>query len=175
MTLTEFEKKIQAIIDSREKELEELNSKTVGTEKKINELKETITKAKHENNFKKHNEAKQKSWELENELKFYQDRIEILKTPIPSQEYFSYQEKLDDIIGEEIENIYKEFKPILEEINRLLSKENDIWVRGGQLGDLMKEELAKGKILYGGLSTSFRTKHNVKTLLSLEKCIWDYK
>ena len=39
----------------------------------------------------------------------------------------------------------------------------------------MKEELAKGKILYGGLSTSFRTKHNVKTLLSLEKCIWDYK
>ena len=175
MTLTEFEKKIQAIIDSREKELEELNSKTVGTGKKINELKETITKAKHENNFKKHNEAKQKLWELENELKFYQDHIEVVQAPIPPQEYFSYQDELDEIIGEEIEKIYEEFKPILEEVNRLLSKENDIWVRGGQLGYLMQEKLINNNIIHGGNSTSFRTTNNVKTLLSLEKCIWDYK
>ena len=174
MTLKEFEKKIHGIINDREKELEELNNKKVENEKKINEVKSVINKAKVDNNFKKHNEAKKKLGELENEQEFYTDRMRIVKSPIPHEEYFNYLDTLDEILGEEIDKVFEEFKPVLEQVENILTKERDIWVRAMVLGDLIKKELLNDSILSNGHSTSYRSTHNQKSYLAVEECYYKH-
>lgn len=174
MTLKEFEKKIHGIINDREKELEELNNKKVENEKKINEVKGIINKAKVDNNFKKHTEAKKKLGELENEQEFYTARMEILKAPIPHEEYFNYLDTLDEMLGEEIDKVFEEFKPVLEQVENILTKERDIWVRAMVLGDLIKKELLNDSILSNGHSTSYRTVHKQRTYLSVEECYYKH-
>ena len=174
MTLKEFEKKIHGIINDREKELEELNNKKVENEKKINEVKSVINKAKVDNNFKKHNEAKKKLGELENEQEFYTDCMRIVKSPIPHEEYFNYLDTLDEILGEEIDKVFEEFKPVLEQVENILTKERDIWVRAMVLGDLIKKELLNDSILSNGHSTSYRSTHNQKSYLAVEECYYKH-
>lgn len=174
MTLIEFEKKIHGIINDREKELEELNNKKVENEKKINEVKGVINKAKVDNNFKKHTEAKKKLGELENEQEFYTARMEILKAPIPHEEYFNYLDTLDEILGEEIDKVFEEFKPVLEQVENILTKESDIWVRAMVLGDLIKKELLNDSILSNGHSTGYRTVHKLRTYLAVEECYYKH-
>ena len=174
MTLKEFEKKIHGIINDREKELEELNNKKLENENKINEVKSVINKAKVDNNFKKHNEAKKKLGELENEQEFYTARMEIVKSPIPHEEYFNYLDTLDEILGEEIDKVFEEFKPVLEQVENILTKERDIWVRAMVLGDLIKKELLNDSILSNGHSTSYRSIHKQKTYLAVEKCYYKH-
>ena len=174
MTLKEFEKKIHGIINDREKELEELNNKKVENEKKINEVKGVINKAKVDNNFKKHTEAKKKLGELENEQEFYTARMEILKAPIPHEEYFNYLDTLDEMLGEEIDKVFEEFKPVLEQVENILTKERDIWVRAMVLGDLIKKELLNDSILSNGHSTSYRSIHNQKSYLAVEECYYKH-
>ena len=174
MTLIEFEKKIHGIINDREKELEELNNKKVENEKKINEVKGVINKAKVDNNFKKHTEAKKKLGELENEQEFYTARMEILKAPIPHEEYFNYLDTLDEILGEEIDKVFEECKPVLKQVKNILTKERDIWLKAMALGDLMKKELINNNILLNGLSTGYRTVHKQRLYLAVEECYYKH-
>lgn len=172
MTLKEFEKKIHGIINDREKELEELNNKKVENEKKINEVKSVINKAKVDNNFKKHNEAKKKLGELENEQEFYTARMEIVKSPIPHEEYYNYLDTLDEILGEEIDKVSEELKPVLEQVYNILTKEREIYLQSKRLGDLMVHTLMKDKVVAGGRITEFKPTQKLKSLIAIEECYY---
>lgn len=174
MTLTEFEKKIHDILDNKEKELEELASKKEQTKEEITKAKELISKAKKDNDFKGFNKAKQKLWELENTLEFYQERIEIIKAPTPDK-YFSHIDTLDEILEDEINKILEEAKPIIKQIDELFEKENDIVVRAGNLGSLMQKALMGDLILSNGRSVAYRLSQDVETLLAFEKVYKKYR
>lgn len=173
MTLKEFEKKIHGIINDREKELEELNNKKVENEKKINEVKGVINKAKVDNNFKKHTEAKKKLGELENEQEFYKERITMLEEPTPHEEYYSYLDTLDELLGEEIEGISEELKPVIKQVYHILNKERDVYLQAKRLGELMQHTMMKNKVIAGGRTTEFRSTQKLKSLIAVEKCYYE--
>lgn len=168
MTLTEFEKKIHDILDSKEKELEELTSKKEQTKEEITKAKELISKAKKDNDFKAFNKAKQKLWELENTLEFYQERIEIVKAPTPDK-YFSYVDTLDEILENEINKVFKEAEPVIKQIDELLEKEIDMIVRASNLGTLMQKALMDKQIISNGRSVEYRVNQTYETLVAFDK------
>ena len=174
MTLTEFEKKIHDILDNKEKELKELTSKKEQTKEEITKAKELISKAKKDNDFKGFNKAKQKLWELENTLEFYQERIKFVEAPTPDK-YFSHIDTLDEILEDEINKILEEAKPIIKQIDELFEKENDIVVRAGNLGNLMQKALMGDLILSNGRSVAYRLSQDVETLLAFEKVYKKYR
>ena len=155
MRLEEFEKQINDVINSKEKELDELISK-------IKQTKEDI------------NKAKQKLWELENTLEFYQERIKFIEAPTPDK-YFSYVDTLDEILEDEINKVLEKAKPVIKQIDELLEKENDIVVRAGNLGSLMQKALMGDLILSNGRSVTYRLSQDVETLLAFEKVYKKYK
>ena len=168
MTLTEFEKKIHDILDSKEKELDELTSKKEQTKEEITKAKELISKAKKDNDFKAFNKAKQKLWELENTLEFYQERIEIVKAPTPDK-YFSYVDTLDEILEDEINKVFKEAEPVIKQIDELLEKEIDMIVRASNLGTLMQKALMDKQIISNGRSVEYRVHQTYETLVAFDK------
>lgn len=174
MKLTEFEKKIHDILDNKEKELEELTIKKEQTKEEITKAKELINKAKKDNDFKTFNKAKQKLWELENTLEFYQERIKFVEAPTPDK-YFSHIDTLDEILEDEINKILEEAKPIIKQIDELFEKENDIVVRAGNLGSLMQKALMGDLILSNGRSVTYRLSQDVETLLAFEKVYKKYR
>ena len=174
MTLTEFEKKIHDILDNKEKELDELISKTKQTKEDINKAKELKNKAKKDNDFKTFNKAKQKLWELENTLEFYQERIKFVEAPTPDK-YFSHIDTLDEILEDEINKILEEAKPIIKQIHELFEKENAIVVRAGKLGTLMQRALMGDLILSNGRSVAYRPAQDAETLLAFEKVYKEYR
>lgn len=168
MTLKEFEKKIHGIINDREKELEGLASKKEQTKEEITKAKELISKANKDNDFKAFNKAKQKLWELENTLEFYQERIEIVKAPTPDK-YFSYVDTLDEILEDEVNKVLEEAKPVIKQIDELLEKEIDIIVRGSKLGTLMQKVLMDKLIVVDGRSVQYKVYQNYETLMAVDK------
>lgn len=168
MTLTEFEKKIHDILDSKEKELDELTSKKEQTKEEITKVKELISKAKKDNDFKAFNKAKQKLWELENTLEFYQERIEIVKAPTPDK-YFSYVDTLDEILEDEINKVFKEAEPVIKQIDELLEKEIDMVVRASKLGTLMQKDLMDKQIISNKRSVEYRVNQTYETLIAFDK------
>lgn len=174
MTLTEFEKKIHDILDNKGKELEELASKKEQTKEEITKAKELISKAKKDNDFKGFNKAKQKLWELENTLEFYQERIEIIKAPTPDK-YFSYVDTLDEILEDEINKVLEKAEPVIKQIDELLEKENDIVVRAGNLGRLMQRALMDDLIIANGRGVEYRPNPDVETLMAFDKVYTKHK
>ena len=174
MTLTEFEKKIHDILDNKGKELEELASKKEQTKEEITKAKELISKAKKDNDFKGFNKAKQKLWELENTLEFYQERIEIIKAPTPDK-YFSYVDTLDEILEDEINKVLEKAEPVIKQIDELLEKENDIVVRAGNLGRLMQRALMDDLIIANGRGVEDRPNPDVETLMAFDKVYTQHK
>ena len=168
MRLEEFEKQINDVINSKEKELDELTSKKEQTEEEITKAKELISKAKKDNDFKAYNKAKQKLWELENSLEFYQERIEIVKAPTPDK-YFSYVNTLDEILEDEINKVFKEAEPVIKQIDELLEKETEIIVRASNLGTLMQKALMDKLILSNGRSVEYRVHQTYETLMAFDK------
>lgn len=174
MRLEEFEKQINDVINSKEKELDELISKTKQTKEDINKAKELKNKAKKDNDFKTFNKAKQKLWELENTLEFYQERTKFIEAPTPDK-YFSHIDTLDEILEDEINKILEEAKPIIKQIDELFEKENDIVVRAGNLGSLMQKALMGDLILSNGRSVTYRPSQDVETLLAFEEVYKKYR
>ncbi len=174
MTLTEFEKKIHDILDSKEKELEELTSKKEQTKEEITKAKELISKAKKDNDFKAFNKAKQKLWELENTLEFYQERIEIVKAPTPDK-YFNYVDTLDEILKDEINKLFKEAEPVIKQIDELLEKEIDIVVRVSNLGTLMQKALMDKLTVVNGKGVEYRVHQTYETLMAFDKVYTKHK
>lgn len=168
MRLEEFEKKIHDILDSKEKELDELTSKKEQTKEEITKAKELISKAKKDNDFKAFNKAKQKLWELENSLEFYQERIEIVKAPTPDK-YFSYVDTLDEILEDEINKVFKEAEPVIKQIDELLEKEIDMVVRAGNLGTLMQKALMDKLTVVNGKGVEYRVHQTYETLMAFDK------
>lgn len=168
MRLEEFEKQINDVINSKEKELDELTSKKEQTKEEITKVKVLIDKAKKDNDFKAYNKAKQKLWELENSLEFYQERIEMVKAPIPD-EYFRYVDTLDEILEDEINRVLEEAKPLIKQIDEILEKEVDIMVRANTLGTLMHKALMNNLTIFNRQSVAYRTSQNYESLLALEK------
>ena len=168
MRLEEFEKQINDVINSKEKELDELTSKKEQTKEEITKAKELISKAKKDNDFKAYNKAKQKLWELENSLEFYQERIEIVKAPTPDK-YFSYVDTLDEILEDEINKVFKEAEPVIKQIDELLEKEIDMVVRASKLGTLMQKVLMGNEILANGRSVEYRVHQTYETLMAFDK------
>lgn len=168
MRLEEFEKQINDVINSKEKELDELTSKKEQTEEEITKAKELISKAKKDNDFKAFNKAKQKLWELENTLEFYQERIEIIKAPTPDK-YFSYVDTLDEIVEDEINKLFKEAEPVIKQIDELLEKEIDMVVRAGNLGRSMQKALMNNLITSNGRGVEYRLNPTLETLMAFDK------
>lgn len=168
MRLEEFEKQINDVINSKEKELDELTSKKEQTEEEITKAKELISKAKKDNDFKAYNKAKQKLWELENTLEFYQERIEIIKAPTPDK-YFSYVDTLDRVVEDEINKLFKEAEPVIKQIDELLEKEIDMVVRAGNLGRSMQKALMNNLITSNGRGVEYRLNPTLETLMAFDK------
>ena len=168
MRLEEYEKQINDVINSKEKELDELRSKKEQTEEEITKAKELISKAKKDNDFKAFNKAKQKLWELENTLEFYQERIEIIKAPTPDK-YFSYVDTLDEIVEDEINKLFKEAEPVIKQIDELLEKEIDMVVRAGNLGRSMQKALMNNLITSNGRGVEYRLNPTLETLMAFDK------
>ena len=175
MRIEEFEKQINDVINLKEKELDELTSKKEQTEEETTKAKELISKAKKDNDFKTYNKAKQKLWELENSLEFYQERIEMVKAPIPADEYFNYFKTLDRILGEEMDKVLEEAEPLIKQLEYVLDKERDTYIKAMRLGDKIQSGLMDKRTVLNGTITEFRTRQNPKTQMAIEKVYIEHR
>lgn len=167
MRLEEFEKQINDVINSKEKELEGLTSKKEKTKDEIIKAKELISKAKKDNDFKAFTKAKQKLWELENTLEFCQERIEIIKAPTPDK-YFSYVDTLNEILEDEINKVFKEAEPVIKQIDELIEKETDLIVRASNLGTLMQKALMDKLIVSNGRTVEYNVHQTQETIVAFD-------
>ncbi|MGX7112543.1 hypothetical protein [Gemella cuniculi] len=162
MKIEDLEKEINSLIEDREKAKEEVKKELQKNQNEISNLIKERTEAERNNDFKTFNKIKTKIDEKKKEKEFIQNRLENLNQPIYNgDEYFSKIKEIENSITEEIEELYKQAKPLVDNLENILLRERRIDDKANQLVEVMKSELINNDNILNGQGTT----HTIRKVL----------
>lgn len=142
-TLDTIKKEFEALINSKNKAIDDIKNKIQTCESEIIEINESLEAARLENNVDKYDQGKRALWTANNSLEMLNANLKDIESKplISREEYDQYEEEIESFAKQEEKNMLEELEKLCDKIDNISEKSLEHYGRVNELYAELQDDI----------------------------------